>query len=82
MHTIGMNGKGGMNKEEFEHHIDNSIIPLFPYLEDTPGECIVAQGWQQPQLQLAGPAQQVLVQGCLHLPRPAQLYLHAAGDGH
>ncbi len=41
-----------------------------------------AQGWQQLWLKLAGPAQQVLVQGCLHLPRPAQLYLYAAGDGH
>jgi hypothetical protein len=36
-----MNGKGGMNNKEFECYIDNSIIPLFPNLEDMPGECIL-----------------------------------------
>ncbi len=36
-----MNGKGGMNNEEFERYIDNSIDPLFPDLEDTPGKCIL-----------------------------------------
>jgi hypothetical protein len=36
-----MNGKGGMNNEEFDCYIDNSIIPLFPDLEDTPGNCIL-----------------------------------------
>jgi hypothetical protein len=36
-----MNGKGGMNNEEFEHYIDNSIGPLFPNLEDTPGKSIL-----------------------------------------
>jgi hypothetical protein len=36
-----MNGKGGMNNEEFERYIDNSIVLLFPDLEDTPGNCIL-----------------------------------------
>ncbi len=36
-----MNGKGGMNNEEFEHCIDNSIVLLFPNLEDMPGKCIL-----------------------------------------
>jgi hypothetical protein len=39
--TIGMNGKGGMNNEEFERYIDNSFVPLFPDLEDMPGKCIL-----------------------------------------
>jgi hypothetical protein len=36
-----MNEKGGMNNEEFERYIDNSNVPLFPDLEDTPGKCIL-----------------------------------------
>ncbi len=36
-----MNGKGGMNNEKFERYIDNSIVPLFPDLEDMPGNCIL-----------------------------------------
>jgi hypothetical protein len=36
--TIGMNEKGGMTDEEFEKYIDNSIVPLYPNLKDTPGK--------------------------------------------
>jgi hypothetical protein len=36
-----MNGKGGMNNKEFERYIDNSIVPLFPNLEDMLGKCIL-----------------------------------------
>jgi hypothetical protein len=36
-----MNEEGGMNNEEFEHCIDNSIVPLVPNLEDTPWNCIL-----------------------------------------
>jgi hypothetical protein len=36
-----MNGKGGMNNKEFKHYFDNSIVPLFPDLEDMPGKCIL-----------------------------------------
>ena len=39
--TIRMNEKGGMNDEEFERYINNSIVPLFPDLEDTPGKGIL-----------------------------------------
>jgi hypothetical protein len=39
--TVGMNEKGGMNNEEFERYIDNSIVPLIHDLEDTPGKCIL-----------------------------------------
>ncbi len=45
-----MNEKGGMNNEEFERYIDNSIVPLFPDLKDMPGNCILlkvdsGRGW-------------------------------------
>jgi hypothetical protein len=33
--------KGGMSDNEFEKYIDNSIIPLFPDLEDTPGKHVL-----------------------------------------
>jgi hypothetical protein len=36
-----MNEKEGINNEEFERYIDNSIVPLFPDLEDMPGKCIL-----------------------------------------
>ncbi len=39
---IGMNKKGGMmDKEEFKKYIDNSIVPLYHDLEDTPGKRIL-----------------------------------------
>ncbi len=45
-----MNEKGGMNNEEFESYIDISIIPLFPDLDDMPGNYILlkvdsGRGW-------------------------------------
>jgi hypothetical protein len=36
-----MNEKGGMNDEEFERYINNTIIPLFPDMEDTPGKRVL-----------------------------------------
>jgi len=36
-----MNEKGGMTNNEFEKYIDNSIIPLYPNLEDTPGKRVL-----------------------------------------
>jgi hypothetical protein len=33
-----MNEKGSMTDEEFEKYIDNSILPLYPDLKDTPGK--------------------------------------------
>jgi hypothetical protein len=39
--TVGMNEKGGMKDKEFERYINNSIVPLFSDLEDTPGKCIL-----------------------------------------
>jgi hypothetical protein len=39
--TIGMNKKGGMNDNEFKKYIDNSIVPLFPNLEDVPSKCML-----------------------------------------
>ena len=27
--------------KEFEKYIDNSIVPLYPDLEDTPGNCVL-----------------------------------------
>jgi hypothetical protein len=34
--TIGMNKKGGINDNEFNKYIDNSIVLLFPNLKDVP----------------------------------------------
>ncbi len=39
--TIGMNEKGGMMDDEFEKYIDNSIVPLYPNLEDMPGKRVL-----------------------------------------
>jgi hypothetical protein len=36
--TFGMNEKAGMNSEELNKYIANSIIPLYPDLEDRPGK--------------------------------------------
>ena len=30
-----------MNDEEFDKYIDNSIVPLYPDLEDTPGKQVL-----------------------------------------
>ncbi len=38
---VGMNEKGGMNNKKFERYFDNSIVLLFPNLEDMPGKCIL-----------------------------------------
>ena len=38
---IGLNKKGGMTEEESENYIDNSIIPLYPDMEDTPGKRVL-----------------------------------------
>ena len=35
--TFGMNENGGMNEEEFEKYLRNSILPLFPDAKDKPG---------------------------------------------
>ena len=39
--TIGLNKKGGMNDEEFDKYIDNSIVLLYPDLEDTQGKGVL-----------------------------------------
>ena len=39
--TIGMNEKGGMTDNKFKKYIDNSIVPLYPNLADTPGKRIL-----------------------------------------
>jgi hypothetical protein len=36
--TIGMNEKTGMTSEELDKYIDNSILPLYPDIEDVPGK--------------------------------------------
>ncbi len=36
-----MNEKGGMTDVEFEKYIDNSIVPLYPKLEDTKGKRVM-----------------------------------------
>ncbi len=39
--TFGLNEKGGMDKDEFEKYLFNSIIPLYPDLNDRPGKRIL-----------------------------------------
>jgi len=39
--TIRMNEKDGMTDDKFEKYIDNSIILLYPDLEDTPGKHVL-----------------------------------------
>lgn len=39
--TYGLNEKGGMDTEEFEKYIKNSIIPLFPNARDEPGKRVL-----------------------------------------
>ncbi len=39
--TIGLNEKGSMDNEEFDKYINNSIVPLYPDLEDTPGKQVL-----------------------------------------
>ena len=38
---IGMNEKGGMNDDEFDKYINNSIVSLFADLKDVPGKCVL-----------------------------------------
>ncbi len=39
--TIRMNEEGGMTDVEFKKYINNSIVPLYPDLEDMPGKCVL-----------------------------------------
>ena len=39
--TIRMNEKGGMRDVKFDSYIENSVIPLFPYLADGPGKRVL-----------------------------------------
>jgi hypothetical protein len=39
--TISLNEKGGMNDKEFDRYIDNSIVPLYPDLEDILGKQVL-----------------------------------------
>jgi hypothetical protein len=39
--TFGMNETGGMDAEEFEEYLMNSIVPLFPDVSDVPGKRVI-----------------------------------------
>ena len=39
--TFGMNEKAGMNAIELDKYITNSILPLYPDLEDKPGKRVI-----------------------------------------
>ena len=39
--TIGLNEKGGMDEDEFEKYILNSILPLYPDVEDKDGKRVI-----------------------------------------
>ena len=39
--TFAMNAKGGMDDEEFEKYVFNSIVPLYPNAEDKPGKRVM-----------------------------------------
>ena len=79
--TIGMNEKGGMTDKELKKYINNSIVPLYPDLEDTPGKRVLLKEDSGP-----GHNGRDLLLKChflraLHLPRPAECNLCPAGDG-
>ena len=38
---IGLNIKGGMDNEEFEKYLVNSIFPLYPDARDRKGFCVL-----------------------------------------
>ncbi len=40
---IGINEKGGMADNEFEEYIKNSIWPIYPDMEDTPGKHMLSK---------------------------------------
>ncbi len=40
-HTFGLNEKGGMDKEEFQKYILNSILPLYSDSLDIPGKKVL-----------------------------------------
>ena len=39
--TFGMNEKGGMDNEEFAKYVTNSILPLYPDVEDKKGKRVL-----------------------------------------
>jgi len=39
--TFGMNERGGMNKEEFEQYVKNSLVTLYPDAADVPGKRVL-----------------------------------------
>jgi hypothetical protein len=39
--TFGMNERGGMNKDEFEEYVKNSIVTLYPDAADIPGKRVL-----------------------------------------
>jgi hypothetical protein len=39
--TFGMNERGGMNKEEFEEYVKNSLVTLFPDAADIPSKRVL-----------------------------------------
>ena len=39
--SIGLNEKGGMDDDEFEKYLKNSIIPLYPDALDVPGKRVM-----------------------------------------
>jgi hypothetical protein len=39
--TFGMNEKAGMNAEELHKYLSNSILPLYPDIEDRPGKRVI-----------------------------------------
>ena len=41
--TFGMNEKAGMNSVELDKYMKNSIVPLYPDLEDVPGKRIIVK---------------------------------------
>jgi hypothetical protein len=74
-----MNEKGEMNYEEFERYINNTITPLFPDMEDTPGKRVFLKVDSGP----GHNCMSLLVfadSRPIPLPRAAQGYLRAAGD--
>jgi len=78
---IGPNEKGGMNDEEFDKYIDNSIVSLYPDLEDTLGKRVLLKVDSGPGCNGRDLLNKARFRG-IPFSWPSKRHLRAAGDGY
>jgi hypothetical protein len=66
--TFGMNEKAGMNAAELHKYIFNSILPLYPELEDRPGKRILMKVDSGPGRTNLDMLAELRLQGCYLVP--------------